>query len=247
MARGNATTNRPFSPSFISLLAGVATAIVVSLLLLIGTQQEEAAWAQPADAPQVYCGPWQIESRGPTREIGSWQFWTYRWCYSPEVSGGYYKDYAGYSPWPQTAPDVTLTYTPSADSVAVGEPVTFTITETNNEPYALTGMSVAVGSRPSEITSPTEFVSVALSQGQCEFPLSQGGPRLFPSLNCYLGTIPPGDTAVIDLVVIPQEPGIISTYARDVMAPISEGRCCVQGPQLTSVRASVSVHSAAEP
>jgi len=115
---------------------------------------------------------------------------------------------------------VTLAYTPSADSVAVGEPVTFTITETNNEPYALTGMSVAVHPNPREITSPTEFVSATLSQGQCEFPLSQGGPRLFPSLNCYLDTIPPGDTAVIDLVVFPQEPGIITTYVVDVM-PLS--------------------------
>ncbi len=237
------------SPSFISLLVGVATSIVVSLLL-IGTQQEEeeAAWAQPADAPQVYCGPWQIESRSPSREIGNWQFWTYRWCYSPEVSGGWYKDYAGYQNVPDTTLDVTLTYTPSSDSVAVGEPVTFTATETNNESYALTGMNVAVHPNP-EITSLTGFVSVTLSQGQCEFPLSQGGySLLFPSLNCYLGTIPPGDTAVIDLVVVPQEPGIISTSVRDAMAPISEGRR-VNGPQLTwpSVEASVSVYSAGEP
>ena len=46
------------------LLAGIGAAGVVSLLvlLLMGTYQEEAAWAQLSGAsPQVYCGPWAIE------------------------------------------------------------------------------------------------------------------------------------------------------------------------------------------
>jgi len=241
-----ATTNGPFiSPSFIRrLLVGAATALVVSLLL-IGTQQQ--AWAQPAGAPQVYCGPWQIESRVPgTMGLSDWQYWTYRWCYSPEVSGGWYKDYAGYQIAPETTLDTTLTYTPSADSVAVGEPVTFTITETNNEPYALSGVGVRVHPNPSEITSPTDFVSVTLSQGYCEFPISQGGPRLFPNPICYLGTLPPGTTAVIDLVVVPREPGTISTSAVATMNAISDGKCCGQGWQITwpSVSASVSVYAA---
>jgi Domain of unknown function DUF11 len=233
------TTNRPFSCSFSNLLIEAATA-VVSLLLVIGTQQE--AWAQPdpGASSQIYCGPWAVESRAPTREIPSWQYWNYRWCYSPEVLGGWYKDYAGYS---ETAPEVTLTYTPSADSVTVGEPVTFRLTETNNESYAISGLHVVIYSTPSEHTLPTDFVSATLSQGQCRFPTNQG-PKFFPDLYCDLGTLGAGDTAVIDVVVVPQEPGTIRTRARDSIDPISDGGCCGQGPPLTrpGVSASVSVY-----
>lgn len=146
--------------SVVRLLVGFGAAGAVSLfLLLIGTQQ--AGWAQqPSDAssspssPQVYCGPWEIE--GGQGE-GTWVYWNVRWCYSPEVSGGWYRDYAGYS---RTDPNVTQSITPSADAVALGEPVTFHITETNNAPYALASLRVSF-----TLPHPAEFVSATPSQG----------------------------------------------------------------------------------
>ncbi len=95
MAREEAaTTDRPFGSSFIRrVLVGAAMAAVVSLLLLaVGPTKEAAAQAQ-SDA-QVHCGRWQAEQRGSSDEP---QYWNYRWCHSPAVSGGYYKDYADYS------------------------------------------------------------------------------------------------------------------------------------------------------
>src|SRR5215217_7145202 len=201
--------NRPSSgPSFvIRLLVGVAAAGGVSLLVLLigGTQQEEAAWAQPsgASSSQVYCGPWEIE--GGQGE-GTWVFWNVRWCYSPEVSGGWYKDYAGYS---KTAPNVTQSITPSADSVALGEPVTFHITETNNAPYALASLRVDVN-----WLNESEFVSATPSQGgPCSHNVGQGTVVL-----CDLGTLPAGATAVLDVVMIPREPGTTEPFVNNGVA-----------------------------
>jgi hypothetical protein len=57
-----------------------------------------------------------------------------------------------------------LTNQASADSVAVGEPVTLHITETNYEPYALSPVYTV-----STFTGPVEIVSASSSQGQCSF------------------------------------------------------------------------------
>ncbi len=203
MPQEEATTSRSFSSSYIRLLAGVAAAGVVSLLLLIGTQQ--APWAQPSRAsssPQVYCGPWAIE--GWFSEQGSgWAYWNVRWCYSPEVSGGWYKDYAGYS---ETPPNVTQSITPSADLVALGEPVTFHITQTNNAPYALASLRLSA-----HLLNPSEFVSATPSQGgPCSHHVFQGTGVL-----CDLGNLPAGATAVLDVVMIPQEPGTNEAFVNN--------------------------------
>jgi hypothetical protein len=225
------TANRPFvSLSFLRrLLLKAATAVVVSLLVM-GTQQE-AAWAQPADAPQVYCGPWGVEPWFSRSEGAyGWQFWTYRWCYSPEVSGGWYKDYAGYS---RTAPETTLTNMASGDgSVVVGEPVTFHLTETNNSPYTLD--SVQVVALPNRLF---DFVSAASSQGQCKHE-SIGQPAIF----CELGSLSPGATADIAFVIIPQSPGILESLALDTLKSDESG----ESARLTEgfVSASVSVYVA---
>jgi hypothetical protein len=215
-----ATTNRPFiGPSFIRrLLVGAATAIIVSLLLLMGTQQE--AWAQSAEAPQAYCGPWEVEPRDTSRVETStessgevdWQYlpetqyWNYRWCHSPEVSGGWYKDYAGYS---LTTPDATLTITPSTDSVVVGEPVTFRITQTNDEPDTYLNL-VSINFVFFYYSTPYEFVSASSSQGQCTY-LPRANPK--GTVACELGTLPPGASVEMNIVVVPQEPGSLAGNA----------------------------------
>jgi uncharacterized repeat protein (TIGR01451 family) len=193
--------------SVVRLLVGFGAAGAVSLLVLlvIGTQQ--AGWAQqPSGAssspssPQVYCGPWEVE--GGQGE-GTWVYWNVRWCYSPEVSGGWYRDYAGYS---RTDPNVTQSITPSADAVAVGEPVTFHITETNNAPYALASLRVSF-----TLPHPAEFVSATPSQGgTCTNHVYQGTIVL-----CDLGRLPAGATAVLDVVLIPRERGTNEAFVTD--------------------------------
>ncbi len=204
MSMEAATTNKPFIRR---LLVGAATAVIVSLLLLTGTQQE--AWAQSAEAPLVYCGPWEVEPNysleSETRRDGEWQYWNYRWCHSPEVSGGWYKDYAGYS---LTAPDATLTITASADSVAVGEPVTFHLLQTNNESDTTLSAVVTFLEFP-YFSVDYEVGSSTSSQGQCTFIAHARG-----GVGCELGTLPPGGTAYMDIVVVPQEPGTLTAAAR---------------------------------
>ena len=102
----------------------------------------------------------------------------------------------------------TLTKTASAKSVAVGEPVTFTITETNDEYFTLSPQVKDF------LPAGVEFVSATSSQGQCSF--IPGGPNGSGSVECDLGAIPSGATAVIDVVVIPTQPGIITNNAVDL-------------------------------
>ncbi len=103
----------------------------------------------------------------------------------------------------------TLTKTASANSVAVGDQVAFTITETNNESFAISPQ--VKDSLPAGV----EFVSATSSQGQCSF--IPGGPNGSGSVECDIGTLPPGATAVIDVVVVPTQPGIITNNAYDLI------------------------------
>jgi uncharacterized repeat protein (TIGR01451 family) len=96
----------------------------------------------------------------------------------------------------------------------------FTITETNNEPFAVDHVQVLdnlpVGVQFEKVTlnvwdqngAPLEH-----SQEQCSFV--PGGPNDSGSVICNLGTLPPGATAVIDVVVTPLQPGIIINNAYD--------------------------------
>ena len=113
----------------------------------------------------------------------------------------------------------TLTKTASADSVAVGDQVAFTLGETNNE-------SFAISPQVKDFLPPgVEFVSATSSQGQCSF--IPGEPNGSGSVECDLGTLPPGATAFIDVVAVPTQPGIITNDANDLINQAS---------------ASVSVH-----
>ena len=99
----------------------------------------------------------------------------------------------------------TLTNTASTDAVRVGDPVTFTVTETNNESFA-TSPQVR-----DSLPAGVEFVSVTSSQGSCSFDPATS------SVDCELGTLAPGATATIDVVVIPTQPGIITNNAFDLI------------------------------
>ena len=128
-----------------------------------------------------------------------------------------------------TRANTTLTNTASADSVAVGDQVAFTITETNNESFAISPQVkdfLPPGVQLEQVTlnvwdqngAPLEH-----SQDQCSF--IPGGPNGSGSVRCDLGTLPPGATAVIDIVVVPTEPGTIINEAYDL---INQGSASVE-------------------
>ena len=119
-----------------------------------------------------------------------------------------------------TRANTTLTNTASADSVEVGDQVAFTITETNNESFAISPQVkdfLPPGVQLEQVTlnvwdqsgAPLEH-----SQEQCSF--IPGEPNGSGSVQCDLGTLPPGATAVIDVVVVPTQPGTIINDATDL-------------------------------
>ena len=99
---------------------------------------------------------------------------------------------------------ITMSNTASAPSVAVGEPVTFHLTVTNDEPNAISPVQVTDYLEPG-----AQFVSASSSQGQCTFV--EGGENGL--VKCDLGSLPPGGTAEIDVVVVPQEQGLLNNTA----------------------------------
>jgi ABC-type glycerol-3-phosphate transport system substrate-binding protein len=112
----------------------------------------------------------------------------------------------------------TVTNQASASSVAPGEPVTFHMTVTNNEPYAL-GPVWAKGQFLVDLNDgvPVKFVSASSSQGQCYFEPHSG---VHGAVFCELGTLPAGATADIDFVVIPQDSGLLTNMADSFELPV---------------------------
>jgi uncharacterized repeat protein (TIGR01451 family) len=104
---------------------------------------------------------------------------------------------------------LTLTKSANTDSVAVGEPVTFTITEINNQPFTLSEVELR-DSLPANV----KFVSATPSKGSYELvPVGPDGAR---NVYFYPGAIASGATATIEIVVIPTEPGTITNNAFDI-------------------------------
>ena len=103
----------------------------------------------------------------------------------------------------------TLTNTASQTSVPVGGTIHFYVTETNNESFAISPQ--VRDSLPANV----KFVSATASQGQCSF--ESGGANGSGSVDCDLGTLPPNDVAVIDIAVVPTQPGIITNVAYDLI------------------------------
>ena len=104
---------------------------------------------------------------------------------------------------------LTLTKSANVNAVTVGEQVSFTLTETNNQPFDLNGVGVR-DSLPANVN----FVSATSSQGTCSYvPV---GPDGVPNVQCDLGTLPSGATATINIVVVPTQPGSITNTAVDI-------------------------------
>ncbi len=97
--------------------------------------------------------------------------------------------------------DLAITKTDSPDPVIVGQPLTYTITVTNVGTTSATGVMVT-DQLPDGVTPVSEAVTPT---GAC----SRNGR----TVTCGLGTMLPGASSVITLVVIPTETGNLSNTA----------------------------------
>jgi uncharacterized repeat protein (TIGR01451 family) len=108
---------------------------------------------------------------------------------------------------------ITMTNTASDPSVSVGEPVTFHLAVTNDEPNAISPVEVI-----DDLPEGVQFVSASSSQGQCTYDPSHG---VNGDVRCNLGNLPAGGTAEVDVVVVPQgvpqEQGVITNLANTTM------------------------------
>jgi uncharacterized repeat protein (TIGR01451 family) len=98
--------------------------------------------------------------------------------------------------------DLALTKSDSPDPVAVGNPLTYTITVQNNGPMAATGATVTDALAASEV----EFVSATASSGTCQHQAN--------TVTCTLGTLNAGTTATATIVVRPKKAGTLSNTAQ---------------------------------
>jgi uncharacterized repeat protein (TIGR01451 family) len=105
----------------------------------------------------------------------------------------------GGSPPPPQHPDLVATLTDSPDPVRVGTNLTLTTTVRNFGPVAAAGVTLT-----HSLPSAVRLVSVSTSQGSCSAA---------PPLLCTLGTLAPGASATIALVVRPRSIGTLTTIA----------------------------------
>jgi uncharacterized repeat protein (TIGR01451 family) len=112
---------------------------------------------------------------------------------------------------------MSITQTPSAPEVVVGEPVTFHITLTNESPDDVSSNGSVYDVLPAD----AQFVSASPSQGYSTFEpthLENG------DVHFYTGPIPPGGTVQMEVVVVPQKAGSITN---EVKAPMSSSEATV--------------------
>ena len=95
--------------------------------------------------------------------------------------------------------DLSLTKTASPNPGQVGVGLSYRITATNNGPAAATNVTVA-----DTLPAGVAFVSSTATQGSC----SGSGP-----VNCNLGSLAVGASAIVTIVVTPSSPGQITNSA----------------------------------
>ena len=104
----------------------------------------------------------------------------------------------------RTAADLAVAQADSPDPATARGQVTYTVTVTNNGPGAAT--SVRLTDRLPDVS----FVSATPSQGAC---VRAGKGNRDGTLTCDLGTIAPGASATVSVVVSPSKAGTITNVA----------------------------------
>jgi uncharacterized repeat protein (TIGR01451 family) len=97
-----------------------------------------------------------------------------------------------------------LTNTPDKKIVNAGQQVTFTIKETNISNHPIHGVVVK-----DHLGNLAQFVGARSSQGSCTYD------SVLRQVRCNVGTLRPGQTAVIKVVVRAQRPGTMINNAFD--------------------------------
>jgi uncharacterized repeat protein (TIGR01451 family) len=124
----------------------------------------------------------------------------------------------------------SLTMTADPAEVAVGEPVTLTITKTNNLPSAYDWQV------RNFLPTGLEFVSATSSQGSCALnsaaelgipPTDVNGSGV---VQCDLGIIPSGYSATMYITVVPTVPREITSYAADIGENLASATIVVREP-----------------
>jgi uncharacterized repeat protein (TIGR01451 family) len=100
----------------------------------------------------------------------------------------------------QTTEGIGVSQTADPDPATVGQPLTFTITLTNNSAAQHVGLK-------DFFPQGMELVSATPSQGSC----SPG--HLSNAVQCALGDLPSGGSATVEVVVLPTAPGTATNRA----------------------------------
>jgi uncharacterized repeat protein (TIGR01451 family) len=99
--------------------------------------------------------------------------------------------------------DLSVSKADSSDPVALGEPLTYTVTVLNQGPDGATGVTLT-----DEIPGNVTFVSTTPSQGSCS--------QAFGIVSCSLGALASGASATVSIVVEPNAVATITNRARAV-------------------------------
>jgi uncharacterized repeat protein (TIGR01451 family) len=97
------------------------------------------------------------------------------------------------------AADLAVTKTANAEA-QVNQGLTYTVTVTNNGPSTATGVTLV-----DDLPASVRFIVATPSQGTC----SIAGPRL----TCLIGTLAPGQTETVTILVVPTRPGRLTNTA----------------------------------
>jgi len=100
----------------------------------------------------------------------------------------------------QSEPGISTTQTVDPNPATVGQPLTFTVTVTNDAAPQHVGLK-------DFFPKGTELVSATPSQGKC------GSGHHSNAVQCVLGDLPSGGSATAEVVVLPTVPGTVKNTA----------------------------------
>ena len=121
----------------------------------------------------------------------------------PEVDVGFFASDV-YALDLRPAADLAVTQTDAPDPATARGQVTYTVTVQNNGPAAATATTLT------DVLPDATFVSATPSQGSCA---RAGKGRRDGTLTCDLGTLAPGGSATVSIVVSPSKAGTITNVA----------------------------------